>query len=49
MNKDFLKAELLTRGYFKHVDGRQLYELTEEELLQIYVEIVTDGEKTNID
>ena len=49
MNEDFLKAELLTRGYFKHTDGRQLYELNKEELLQIYVELVTDGEKTDID
>ena len=36
MDKDFLKTELLKLGYFKTPDGRQLYELTVEELQRIY-------------
>ena len=34
--KDFYKSELLELGYIKHVDGRQLYELSLYELKEIY-------------
>lgn len=34
--KDELKAKLINLGYFKTPDGRQLYELTYEELENIY-------------
>lgn len=34
--KDDLKAKLIDLGYFKTPDGRQLYELTYEELESIY-------------
>lgn len=34
--KDDLKAKLINLGYFKTPDGKQLYELTYEELEKIY-------------
>lgn len=34
--KDELKAKLINLGYFKTPDGKQLYELTYEELENIY-------------
>ncbi|MEK4871541.1 Fur-regulated basic protein FbpA [Niallia sp. FSL W8-1348] len=34
--KDELKAKLINLGYFKTPDGRQLYELTYEELENKY-------------
>lgn len=34
--KDDLKAKLINLGYFKTPDGRQLYELTYQELENIY-------------
>lgn len=36
--KDFYKSELINRGYFKSPDGRQLYELSLDELREIYHE-----------
>ncbi|NCG67785.1 Fur-regulated basic protein FbpA [Bacillus coagulans] len=34
--KDELKEKLLKMGYFKHPDGRQLYELSLSELEKAY-------------
>lgn len=34
--KDDLKAKLINLGYFKTPDNRQLYELTYQELKNIY-------------
>lgn len=34
--KDNLKAKLINLGFFKTPDGRQLYELTYQELENIY-------------
>lgn len=36
--KDFYKSELLNMGYFKTPDKRQLYELSLDELKDIYQE-----------
>jgi hypothetical protein len=36
LEKDFYKNKLLELGYFKTPDGKQLYELTLSELIQIY-------------
>lgn len=35
--KDELKEKLLKMGYFKHPDGRQLYELSLSELEKAYM------------
>lgn len=35
--KDELKEKLLKMGYFKHPDGRQLYELSLRELEKAYM------------
>ncbi len=37
--KDELKCELINRNYFKTPDGRQLYELSYEELKSILNEV----------
>jgi len=37
--KDNLKAKLIDNGYFKTPDGRQLYELTYQELKNIYKQL----------
>lgn len=37
--KDDLKAKLINLGYFKTPDNRQLYELTYEELENIYYQL----------
>lgn len=37
--KDELKAKLINLGYFKTPDGKQLYELTYEELENIYKQL----------
>jgi len=37
--KDDLKARLIDLGYFKTPDGRQLYELTYQELNEIYKQL----------
>ncbi|MFP3722117.1 Fur-regulated basic protein FbpA [Niallia circulans] len=37
--KDELKCELINRNYFKTPDGRQLYELSFEELKSILNEV----------
>lgn len=37
--KDNLKAKLIDHGYFKTPEGKQLYELTYQELEDIYKQI----------
>lgn len=41
--KDELKEKLLKMGYFKHPDGRQLYEMGLEELKKIYENLKNGG------
>lgn len=37
--KDTLKGKIIDLGYFKTPDGRQLYELTYQELENIYKQL----------
>jgi len=37
--EDFYKSKLLELNYFKHYDGRQLYELNLSELKEIYTNL----------
>lgn len=42
--KDELKSELIQLNYFKTPDGRQLYQLSYEELNHIYLQVKKESE-----
>ncbi|MGG3798959.1 Fur-regulated basic protein FbpA [Metabacillus fastidiosus] len=42
--KDELKSELINLNYFKAPDGRQLYQLSYEELRRIYLNVKKESE-----